>query len=312
MRYEGGHLRSMEEKDLDMVLAWRNAPDVRMNMYTTHIISIEEHRRWFESLSQDDSRRYFIFEKHGHPSGVVAFTDINNESGTASWAFYSGDVAARGVGSLMEFYALDYAFETLKLNKLCCEVISFNKSVLGFHRKHGFEVEGIMRRQYFRSGEYHDIYHLAIFKDNWLKRVRPVFVSGERLPFPVNTKYQEYLDVSEDDIARFAHETGDLNEIHLNRSAAIGSGFENVIAHGQYVVSRIMAVIGMKFPGHGTVLLSQRFSFLNPVYSGTRVGLFFKVLSRIGRKMLIEVVVGDDAGRLFVTGEVEVLLTVKN
>jgi hypothetical protein len=50
-------LRPMREADLDMVRRWRNAPDVRKNMYTTHEISPEEHRAWWERISADPASR---------------------------------------------------------------------------------------------------------------------------------------------------------------------------------------------------------------------------------------------------------------
>ena len=45
-------LRAMTESDLPRVLSWRNAEDVRKNMYTSHIITEPEHRAWWASSSQ--------------------------------------------------------------------------------------------------------------------------------------------------------------------------------------------------------------------------------------------------------------------
>ena len=39
----------------------------------------------------------------------------------------------------MEFFALDYAFLTLKIRKLCCEVFTFNSGVIKLHEKFGFD-----------------------------------------------------------------------------------------------------------------------------------------------------------------------------
>ncbi|WP_230714510.1 GNAT family N-acetyltransferase [Marinobacter shengliensis] len=40
-------LRPMTESDLEQVLQWRNHPEVRRYMYTTHEIRLEEHSKWF-------------------------------------------------------------------------------------------------------------------------------------------------------------------------------------------------------------------------------------------------------------------------
>jgi len=68
----------------------------------------------------------------------------------------------------MEITALDYAFRKLKLEKLWCEVLEFNESVIRFHKKFGFQEEGIFKGHYLRDGERYDIHRLAIFKDQWL------------------------------------------------------------------------------------------------------------------------------------------------
>lgn len=40
----------------------------------------------------------------------------------------------------------DYVFNTLKLNKLCCEVFEFNRKVIEIHKKFGTEIEGILKQ----------------------------------------------------------------------------------------------------------------------------------------------------------------------
>ncbi len=158
----------LEEKYLDLILGWRNHPDVRKSMYNEHIISKEEHRNWYATIKDDPSCQYFIFVKDNGPAGVISFTYIDVKNKTSSWAFYSGDTSKRGIGPLMEITALDYAFRKLKLEKLWCEVLEFNESVIRFHKKFGFQEEGIFKGHYLRDGERYDIHRLAIFKDQWL------------------------------------------------------------------------------------------------------------------------------------------------
>ena len=162
-----GYIRPIKLDDAELVLEWRNQEAVRINMYNHQIISLETHMRWFHSMLQNEACHYFIYERNQTPLGVLAISDIDKSNQKASWAFYSGDITARGIGSEMEKLALDYAFNTLNLNKLCCEVLEFNQSVINFHRKFGFQVEGIRRKDYLRDGKFYDIYQLAILKDEY-------------------------------------------------------------------------------------------------------------------------------------------------
>jgi RimJ/RimL family protein N-acetyltransferase len=67
----------------------------------------------------------------------------------------------------MEALALEYAFFTLKLHKLQCEVLAFNELVIKLHKKFGFIVEGTLREQHKIDGEYGDIYRLGLLKAEW-------------------------------------------------------------------------------------------------------------------------------------------------
>lgn len=164
-------VRKLKREDLELVLQWRNEPAVRNNMYTNHVITIEEHSAWFEKCQTDESVVNLIFERNMMPAGIISFSKINCLQGTAEWAFYSGNTSIRGVGTLMELCALRYAFNKLSLRKLCCEVLSFNESVIKFHKKFGFQVEGIKKKHYLRDEQVFDIYQLAIFKDEWKAQI---------------------------------------------------------------------------------------------------------------------------------------------
>ena len=67
----------------------------------------------------------------------------------------------------MEYLALDYAFVTLKIRKLCCEVFVFNAGVIKLHEKFGFTHEGRLVGHYMKNGMYEDIVCLAKFGDKW-------------------------------------------------------------------------------------------------------------------------------------------------
>ncbi len=160
-------LRKIDLDDMDFVLKSRNSPDVRKNMYTSHVISREEHEIWYSGMLQDPTKEYFIFEIDSSPAGVVGFIDIARDSKIASWMFYSGDTSRKGIGVKMEYYALEYAFSEMGLYKLCCEVLAFNEPVIKLHKKFGFNVEGILRSQHYKDNIYIDIYRLGMFSEEW-------------------------------------------------------------------------------------------------------------------------------------------------
>jgi UDP-4-amino-4,6-dideoxy-N-acetyl-beta-L-altrosamine N-acetyltransferase len=179
-----GVLREIRASELELIRSWRNSPSVRLNMYTRHEISKDEHQRWWNETSARLDRKYLMYEFSGLPSGVVGFSDIDFKNKNSFWAFYSDPQSVRGTGSKMEFLALDYAFSELGLYKLNCEVLAFNESVIKLHKKFGFQIEGIFRRHHNIDEKFVDIYRAAIFSDDWVIRRREMF---EKLCF-VNRK----------------------------------------------------------------------------------------------------------------------------
>lgn len=175
MKSQFGLLRKIEASDLEMILEWRNVPEVRMNMYTQHVISREEHQQWWQKTSLDEKQAYFIFENKGIPAGVVSFNQIDKDNLQSFWAFYASPDAPRGTGMKMELLALDFAFESLGLHKLSCEVLAFNVKVINLHLKFGFQKEGVFRENYLLDGEYIDVYRLGILSSEW-KEKRPEMV----------------------------------------------------------------------------------------------------------------------------------------
>ena len=165
-----GVLRAIREDELGLMLSWRNAPKVRENMYTRHEISMSEHLDWWGRSKGREDQRYFMFERFEKPVGIVGFSSIDSINSNSSWAFYASPDAPRGTGSRMEYLALEYAFDSLGLNKLYCEVLGFNVAVVKLHQKFGFKVEGVLREQHLHGISFVDVYRLGILSSEWRER----------------------------------------------------------------------------------------------------------------------------------------------
>ena len=74
--------------------------------------------------------------------------------------------------------------------------------------------------------------------------------------------------VTDEDVRAFAKVTGDENPVHLNDAFAARSQFGARIAHGFLTGAMISKILGMDFPGPGTVYLSQSMKFMAPAYIG--------------------------------------------
>lgn len=279
-------LRAVKPSDLEMIRRWRNAPEVRENMYTTHLIDPDEHARWWERMSADDRVRLLLLEKSGVALGFVSFTNYTGPNGSATWAFYSGDTTQRGVGSMMERAALEYAFEELRVFRLECEVLEFNRPVIDFHLKNGFDIEGIFRKAYERDGNRYSIYRLAMLRDKWERSVQQMLQSDTGVRGTLAGLRLEWSDVVAPDlIAQYASATGDDNPLHLEDSAAQKYGFDRRISHGMLIGGLLSRFFANQFPGQGTVYLSQDLKFKAPVYAGDLLDHTLTVRWHVGNRI---------------------------
>lgn len=161
-------MRPVTFDDLPLILEWRNRPEIREKMFTTHEISPEEHYSYFERSLDDPTREHFLcVTEDDVPVGVVNFHQIDLLNRNAFWGFYSGDPTRRGIGTQMGFLALNHAFGALNLHKLMGEVLSTNAPSLEFHEKLGFHTEGVFRDMILTPAGYVNVHRLTIFKDEW-------------------------------------------------------------------------------------------------------------------------------------------------
>ena len=163
----GVTIRSMTEQDLDAVLHWRNDPDVRRWMYSSHTISPQEHREWYARAHGDPHRHLLIVEKSGAPLGFVQFTE-GSDAGVADWGFYAVPGAPRGTGQIIGAAALDHAFRRIGLRRVCGEAAAFNERSLAFHRRLGFSVEDAQSEKTFEDGTHHAAVRFSLEASHWI------------------------------------------------------------------------------------------------------------------------------------------------
>ena len=74
--------------------------------------------------------------------------------------------------------------------------------------------------------------------------------------------------LSTSDIQAFAAVSGDTNPTHLNAEYANHMLSQGVVAHGMWGGALISALLGTRFPGPGTIYVSQDLHFVRPVRIG--------------------------------------------
>ena len=136
-------LRHVNDADVDDLLRWRNASNVRASMINQKLINPEEHRKWWRRVRKDKSRYFLILERETEPLAVINFFNVDNTRKIAWWGFYLTDAVQNQdtfpIWVDLEGLALRFAFESLSVEQLFCETRMTNEPVLMLHRRFGFE-----------------------------------------------------------------------------------------------------------------------------------------------------------------------------
>lgn len=163
---ESCSIRQLQVTDLPTILRWRNHPDIRRFMFTQHEISLDEHRNWFDKASLDPRRSMLIVEDAKQAIGYVQFSKVEDGS-VSDWGFYARPDAPKGTGRRLGVIALNYAFGTLQLHKICGQAIASNKASIGFHERLGFTKEAELREHQYINGEYHTLICYGLLAREW-------------------------------------------------------------------------------------------------------------------------------------------------
>jgi ribosomal-protein-alanine N-acetyltransferase len=133
------------------------------------------HRKWtrenvrqyvLDSNVEGVSRLFGIFlKKSGKHIGNVRLFNFSEKHRRAELGIMLFDKSqwSKGYGTEAIVSVTDYAFNELKLHKICADYYAFNTASARMFRKAGFENEGVFKDHFWLDGEYIDSVRIAKF-----------------------------------------------------------------------------------------------------------------------------------------------------
>ena len=119
---------SLDEKR--MVLDWRNSESVRKWMYNQEIISLEDHLRFIETLSEREDRYYWlVYSANGEPIGSCYMVDIDRKKDQAEFGLYMRP-DSRVFGFDFVRTCFYFYFVALDFNNIYCAVDARNRDAM--------------------------------------------------------------------------------------------------------------------------------------------------------------------------------------
>jgi RimJ/RimL family protein N-acetyltransferase len=99
-------LRKAGIEDSDLLLAWRNDEETRMNSLHSAPIQADEHARWLDRSLRSTDRSLFIVEESGMPVGTVRIDALPDGQKELSWTI-APERRGTGIGKQAVKKAID-------------------------------------------------------------------------------------------------------------------------------------------------------------------------------------------------------------
>jgi diamine N-acetyltransferase len=164
-------LRPVEESDLPSYQVWVNDPDIRRCLMVYRPMSQLSEREWYEKYQKDLTGMHFAICDLEHrligSTGIFGI-DWQHRYGTTGTFIGPAELRGQGFGSDAKMHLLNYAFNTLNLNKVISGAFEFNERSLRYSLKCGYQIEGRGRKQIFKDGRYWDSIQLGVLREEWL------------------------------------------------------------------------------------------------------------------------------------------------
>ena len=169
---KGDHiiLRPLDKADIENRVRWFNDPDVRQTLIISERFELKKTIRWFEKIQADDSRAEFVIETPQKiPVGVVGLAGIDSTHQTAEIYIVIGQKEFWGKGVMIEAESLliDWAFNSLGLEKIWAETRPENIASLITMKKIGFQIEGTLRNEKIVNGQRTTVLHLGLLPEDF-------------------------------------------------------------------------------------------------------------------------------------------------
>lgn len=165
------NLRHLNEDDVPVMTHWLNDPEVTQYITINHPMTLEQELEYLKSnTGKQDKILLGIETNEGVYIGNISIDKINNVDRTATTGTIIGEKKywGKGYGTEAKMLLLNYAFNTLNIRKIHSSAISFNERSVNYQKKTGAVIEGILKKQIYKNGKYHDQVMLSIFKEDWL------------------------------------------------------------------------------------------------------------------------------------------------
>lgn len=173
--YEGKlvRLRAYKKEEINQILEYINDPEIKR--LTTPIVpypfTYEDEEKWLNSNSALNNTYSFAVEtlNEGKYIGGCGVNSVDWKNSNALVGIFIGDKDywGKGYGTDAMKVLLKFIFNQMNIHKVKLSVYAFNERAIKCYEKCGFKKEGVLRKEIFKDGKYHDEIIMGILKEEY-------------------------------------------------------------------------------------------------------------------------------------------------
>lgn len=161
-------LREIEEKDLGLIINWRNNPEILRNLFSYLPLNKVTQNKWYERYLIEGKQQSFIIEllEEKTPIGTIGLIDIDYKNQKAELTIIIGEKShqRKGYGKEALNLLIKFAFEEMNLKKIKASVFTDNNNAIKMYENCGFVKEGVFKEELFKCGKFRDVIVMSKFR----------------------------------------------------------------------------------------------------------------------------------------------------
>jgi RimJ/RimL family protein N-acetyltransferase len=166
-------LRPLAERDVDDILTWVNDREVVGNLasFSGKPFTRDDELAYVRTMQASNADRVFtvLAADDGRYLGQVGIHQIFWRSRVGRLSAIIGNKSewGNGFGTAAIARLLDHAFADDQLHKVWLMVFETNQRARRTYERVGFQVEGILREEYFHDDGWHNMVRMSLLDHEW-------------------------------------------------------------------------------------------------------------------------------------------------
>lgn len=168
-------IRPIEERDAENIVRWRNADEVRRNLFSQSLLTVEQHLNYFRTVVCTGKCRQYIISMKGNNEidiGTVFLKNIDKDKQQAEFGIFIGEPKGRGRNCSLPATEeiLRIAFCEMGLKRIYLFVVGDNEPAIKTYLRVGFHEIDREYGSFVRGSQSVDVIQMEITEKKWRQK----------------------------------------------------------------------------------------------------------------------------------------------